>query len=272
MYGCLFDEPMYNIKHAWSHPTRKKYYGRKPDLSDLKIFSSIALIHILDENRQKLDPKSKKCILVGYSLEQKRYKYFNPSTRKVHMSRDVDIFNESYLALSKPIEEEVDLNSEDEIWLSSVPKESPISTMLSGPQEPLSKVSHQIEERLRCQNMRSTTPTRVMRMGWHTQSTITLVSLSRGHFGIRESPCKNKWETLTLDQRKERGHTVCYNDYTAYGCAFMMKVVTVRELKSFAEDARDPQWIEAMNKEMHTLSTNGTWTLFHIHTQESNRL
>ena len=61
----------------------EKYYGRKLDLSHIRIFGAIAYVHIPDEKRQKLDPKSEKCILVGYSLEQKGYKCFNPSTWKV---------------------------------------------------------------------------------------------------------------------------------------------------------------------------------------------
>ena len=72
----------------------EKYYGKKPDLSYVRIFGSFAYVHIPDKKRQNLDPKSKKCILVGYSLELKGYKCFNPSTRKVRVSRDV-VFDES---------------------------------------------------------------------------------------------------------------------------------------------------------------------------------
>ena len=67
-------------------PLHKKYYGRKPDLSHTRIFGVIAYVHIPDEKRQKLDPKSEKFVLVGYSLEQKGYKCYNPSTRKVRTS------------------------------------------------------------------------------------------------------------------------------------------------------------------------------------------
>ena len=49
----------------------EKFFGKKPDLSHTQIFGSIAYVHILDEKLQKLGPKSEKCILVGYSLEQK---------------------------------------------------------------------------------------------------------------------------------------------------------------------------------------------------------
>ena len=44
----------------------ERYYGKKPDLSHTRIFGVIAYVHIPDQKRQKLDPKSEKCILVGY--------------------------------------------------------------------------------------------------------------------------------------------------------------------------------------------------------------
>ena len=40
-----------------------------------------------------MDPKAKKCILVGYSLEQKGYQFYNPDTREICVSRDV-VFDE----------------------------------------------------------------------------------------------------------------------------------------------------------------------------------
>ena len=48
----------------------EKYFGKKPNLSHTHIFGAIAY-------------KSEKCILVGYSLEQKGYKCYNQATRKV---------------------------------------------------------------------------------------------------------------------------------------------------------------------------------------------
>ena len=43
----------------------EKFFGKKPDLSHVRIFGSFAYVHIPDDTCQKLDPKSEKCILVG---------------------------------------------------------------------------------------------------------------------------------------------------------------------------------------------------------------
>jgi hypothetical protein len=68
---------------------KEKFIGKKSNVSHLKVFGYIAYVHVPDEKRSKLDPKVEKCIFIGYSLEQKGYKCFNPSTRKLQMSRDV---------------------------------------------------------------------------------------------------------------------------------------------------------------------------------------
>ena len=47
----------------------EKFFEKKPDISHVRVFGSIAYVHIPDATRQKLDPKSEKCVLIGYSLE-----------------------------------------------------------------------------------------------------------------------------------------------------------------------------------------------------------
>ena len=47
------------------------YAGKRPTLSHLRVFGSIAYVHLSTKKRQKLDMKSKKCIFVGYSSEKR---------------------------------------------------------------------------------------------------------------------------------------------------------------------------------------------------------
>jgi len=71
----------------------EKFTGKKPNVLHFRVFGCIAYVHVPDEKRSKLNPKAQKCILIGYSLEQKGYRCFNPSTRKLQVSRDV-VFDE----------------------------------------------------------------------------------------------------------------------------------------------------------------------------------
>jgi hypothetical protein len=72
---------------------KEKFTGKKPNLSNFRVFNCIAYVHVPNEKRSKLDPKADKCIFIGYFLEQKGYRCFNPSTRKLQVSRDV-VFDE----------------------------------------------------------------------------------------------------------------------------------------------------------------------------------
>jgi hypothetical protein len=65
----------------------EKFTCKKPDVSHLKMFGCIPYVHVLDDKRSKLDPKIKKCIFIGYSLKQKGYRCYNPSIRKLQVSR-----------------------------------------------------------------------------------------------------------------------------------------------------------------------------------------
>ena len=58
----------------------ERFTCKKPDVSHLKVFGCIAYVHVPDELRKKLDPKAEKCIFIGYSLEQKGYRCYNPVT------------------------------------------------------------------------------------------------------------------------------------------------------------------------------------------------
>jgi len=61
----------------------EKFTGKKPDVSHLRVFGYIAYVHVPDEKKSKLDLKAEKCIFIGYSSEQKGYRCFNPSIRKL---------------------------------------------------------------------------------------------------------------------------------------------------------------------------------------------
>ena len=54
------------------------FFGKKPDLSHVRIFGSIAYVHIPDDTGQKLDPKSENCyeLQVG-SIEENQHECFN---------------------------------------------------------------------------------------------------------------------------------------------------------------------------------------------------
>jgi hypothetical protein len=69
----------------------------KPDVSHFCVFGSIAWAHIPDEKRKALQPKSEKCIFVGYSKDVKGYKLLQSHCNEIIIRRDVK-FDENLLA------------------------------------------------------------------------------------------------------------------------------------------------------------------------------
>jgi len=69
----------------------------KPNVSHFRVFGSIAWAHIPDEKRKALQPKSEKCIFVGYSEDVKGYILLQSHCNEIILTRDVK-FDESILA------------------------------------------------------------------------------------------------------------------------------------------------------------------------------
>ena len=63
--------------------------GHKPNVGHLRVFGSIAYAHVPDQQRKKLEDKSKKLIFVGYDDKSKAYMLYNSEENRVEISRDV---------------------------------------------------------------------------------------------------------------------------------------------------------------------------------------
>jgi transposase InsO family protein len=75
-------------QEAWS--------GTKLNVAHLRTFGCIAYAHIPSELRKKLDDRSEKCIFTGYSETSKAYRLYNPITKKLILSRDVQFLENQF--------------------------------------------------------------------------------------------------------------------------------------------------------------------------------
>ena len=67
----------------------EKWYSRKPDLANLKVFGCVAYAHVPKQFRTKLDNKAVKLRFVVYSKGTKGYRLIDESTRRVVTRRVV---------------------------------------------------------------------------------------------------------------------------------------------------------------------------------------
>ena len=71
--------------------------SEKPSLGHLRVFGCKAYAHIADARRTKLEAKAVQCVFVGYSLESKAYRLYDPVRQQIMISRDVTFLeNQQY--------------------------------------------------------------------------------------------------------------------------------------------------------------------------------
>jgi hypothetical protein len=85
---------VYLINLLPSYPSQgdvpnRVYYGKEVSYDHLKVFGCKAFVHIPQDEKSKLDSKTRQCIFLGYRGYQFGYKLFDPIARKVVRSRDV---------------------------------------------------------------------------------------------------------------------------------------------------------------------------------------
>ena len=89
-----------------SHKITQAHYpsrGEKPDVSHLRVFGSTAYAHLPKNEQHKLDPKARKCLLLGYGIQTKGHRLYDLARMRVVLSRDV-IFNELEVRAQKETE------------------------------------------------------------------------------------------------------------------------------------------------------------------------
>jgi hypothetical protein len=70
-----------------------KLFGTHPNYNSLKVFGWACWPNLHPYNPKKLDFRTKQCIFLGYSSSHKGYKYFDHTTGRIYISRDV-VFDE----------------------------------------------------------------------------------------------------------------------------------------------------------------------------------
>ena len=77
------------------------WYDTKPNFNSLRIFGCSAYARVPKVERHKLDPKARKCVLLGYGTAQKGYRLYDLTHMKVIHSRDVVSNEESMPGIQK---------------------------------------------------------------------------------------------------------------------------------------------------------------------------
>lgn len=92
-------------KGSGSKTPEELWSNEKPAI--MRVFGCVGMVHIPKEKRKKLDPKSMKCIFLGYSDVSKAYRLYNPETRKIVYSRDVEFIEGEMIKVTDKKKDEI---------------------------------------------------------------------------------------------------------------------------------------------------------------------
>lgn len=118
-----------------------KLFGTKPNYLKLRTFGCLCYPWIKPYNNHKLEPKSKPCIFLGYSLHQSDFLCLEPSTSRIFVSRHVQ-FVETEFPFTKLSSPPTKLKPTFPNWCPpvtriSVPPRSPPSTNVPPDMNPI---------------------------------------------------------------------------------------------------------------------------------------
>ncbi|KAK9024828.1 hypothetical protein V6N11_064734 [Hibiscus sabdariffa] len=88
-WGHTLETAAFTLNRVPSKSVQKTPYeiwtGKRPNMSFMKVWGCEA--YVKHQMSTKLEPKSHKCIFVGYPKETKTYYFYNPKENKVFVAR-----------------------------------------------------------------------------------------------------------------------------------------------------------------------------------------
>ncbi|RVX17491.1 Retrovirus-related Pol polyprotein from transposon TNT 1-94 [Vitis vinifera] len=207
-----------------------------------KIFGCSVFVHINQQHRSKLDPRSLKCIFLGYSSNQKGYKCYSPVTRKFYNSMDVTFFETQPYYPKNDIQGE-NSTQEYQFWDLESFSESPITTENHIPPESFNQ-PESIVDLWDKEHIQEETEERALSQQTHEAEPGPNPSKLPGNNapdGTVDSELENDILNMPIAWRK--GH---HRDTSS---------------SEYSEAFKYPKWKAAVDEEVRALEKNGTWEI-----------
>ena len=214
------------------------WYGKRPDVSNLRVFGCISYSHIPKELRRKLDPKSEKCVFVGYPDGTKGYKLFNLKSRKFMRSLSIQFCEDEF----HDWEEKTNQQQYARVFHGSEPEDE-----------------IELEENESQQN--NNEPNDQIPVDVIQNPEINSEDESN------EESYEDKFlkEAENLGKKRDRKTTKRLVDelasFAGDYCFLTSLITEPGEPTSLEEALNDPNWYNAMKSEMASLEKNETWEL-----------
>lgn len=209
----------------------ERWSNHKPSVAHLRTFGCIAFALVPYEKRIKLDEKSTKCVLFGVSKESKAYRLYEPNTKKIIVSKDVQ-FDEG-----RGWNWEEDQEEDGHIWEADENIEEAVE-----------------EQREEEEDIGNDLPT-------PAETTETRDDPSQGGsstLGTRESGGRVR-KAPSWMKDYVAGHTSLFMESSEEEINALF--TNSEDPEHFAEAVREARWREAMRAEINSIEENNTWEL-----------
>ncbi|RVW61484.1 Retrovirus-related Pol polyprotein from transposon RE2 [Vitis vinifera] len=235
-----------------------------------KIFGCSVFVHINQQHRSKLDPRSLKCIFLGYSSNQKGYKCYSPVIRKFYNSMDVTFFETQPYYPKNDIQGE-NSTQEYQFWDLESLSESPITTENHIPPESFNQpesivdlwdkehIQEEMEERALSQQTYEAEP----------GPNPSKLPGNNAPDGTIDSELENDILNMPIAWRKgvrsctqhPIGNFISYDKLSPTFRAFTSSITEIQVPQNIQEAFKFPKWKAAVDEEVRALEKNGMWEI-----------
>lgn len=235
----------------WSCPY-SILFDEEPDYSQIKPFGCLAYATNIHPSKGKFDPRSHKCVLLGFDSSHKGFLLFDLENDKLLISRDVKYVPNKFPFLDSPIsvpEPSIPFPAvttepdNDDVPSSSHTPEVPLPSPHSAPSTLESQPSLEIQD---CPPQRRST--RFRQVPRWMNDYVSHIAVSQ-HISLSTSITPPTFP-YTINPLLGKSHI-----------SYLFNLSMVREPSSYKEACQYPGWIDAMNSKLEALIQNQTWEI-----------
>lgn len=217
-------------------PPYECLYGKKPNYSELRVFGSTCFVLLPERERHKLGQNNVLCVFLGYGIEQKGYRCYDPVNIKLRVSRHVTFWEKVPFWSLPSIKSS---SFESFTYSDPFPSESNPSTFLiSTPESP--------------------SPLVVDPPNTDDQDHST----TQPNSATQERDPDSEENSLPPRNRRPPAK------YADYHCS-LSSILSFYEPKTYREAAAIPEWQDSMDDELEAHVEAGTWEMVDLPPRKS---